>query len=91
MTTLQRAQIRRERQRMEVTSIQERQLLACREFYGNNGPKLRIVDADELFASRSERTRIYGPFDRGAMEWYRDNPFVVLGFDSVKGKDFIEY
>ena len=93
MTHLRSEQVRREQQKMEVTSLQERQLLGLREYYAEvPSTNLRVVDEEEPL----ERSRLYGPFDAPTMLWVgKIRGFapgrIVVGHDPERRRDYIEY
>ena len=76
-----------------VTSIQEREILACREFYYE--PKIRLTVMHGMPDEPLEKTRIRGPFSAEVVSWYaRLNTLapqlIKLGTDA-DGFDYIEY
>ena len=75
-------------QEQYATSLQDRQLAACRDFY-NFEPliPMSVIEVEEPL----EKTRMYGPFSLEVMLWTRKmGSLVTMGWDA-NGKEYIEY
>jgi hypothetical protein len=84
---------------MYVTTIQERQLAACRDFYPTRdfSPFHQVVEVDDpLFTNADSKTRILGPFDVETLGWMVEMKAkypefrAIFGYDA-DGKQYVEF